>query len=70
MCDMSIIHSAKRIAVNEKVESENITTQETATAKKTTEYIAGGDTVNLVGISFPAVSLQNLIKSEAYYGKS
>lgn len=70
MCDISIIHGAKVIAVNEKVESENITTQETATAKKTIEYVAGGGTVNRKGISSPAVSLKNLIKSEASHGKS
>lgn len=70
MCDISIIHSAKRIAANEKVECANITTQETATAEKKIEYIAGGGTVNRKGISSPAVSLKNLIKSEASYGKS
>lgn len=69
MCDMSIIHSARENAVNEKVECENIPTQETATAKKTIEYIAGGGMVNRKGISSPAVSLKNLIKSEANYGK-
>ena len=70
MCNISIVHSAKRFAGNEKVERENITTQETATAKKTIEYIAGGGTVNRKGISSPAVSLKNLIKSEASHGKS
>ena len=69
MCDISIIDSAIMSAANVKVECESITTQQAATAKKTTEYIAGGDTVNRVGTSFPAVSLKNLSKSEANYDR-